>query len=128
MHMLELCLYADSYGFLQCQWEQSTFDARLFDFLPTDLSKSKRLASILLSLNRIIVYSLFDIWFNTRGHTLPLLHQPTFMKNMANGLHYRDGAFAAMVLFFKSTGELEPINACALGSQYSCEQPLIRQL
>ncbi|VDB96996.1 unnamed protein product [Peniophora sp. CBMAI 1063] len=64
-----------------CQWEQSTFDARLFDFPPTDL-----------------MYSLFDIWFNTRSHVLPLLHQSTFMKKLSNGLHYRDGAFAAMVL------------------------------
>ena len=44
------------------------------------------------------VYSLFDIWFNTRSLVLPLLHQPTFMKKLSNGLHYRDGAFAAMVL------------------------------
>ncbi|KZV69843.1 hypothetical protein PENSPDRAFT_651985 [Peniophora sp. CONT] len=63
------------------QYEQPTFDARLFDFPPTDL-----------------MYSLLDIWYNTRSITLPLLHQPTFMRNLSNGLHYRDGAFAAIVL------------------------------
>lgn len=83
----------------QSQWEQSTFDARLFDFPPTDLSElGLRIPSLYRDITSTIVYSLFDIWFNARSIVVPLLHRPTFMKNLSNGLHYRDGAFAAMVL------------------------------
>jgi hypothetical protein len=78
------------------QWEVDTsqnFDPRLHDFPPADL-----------------LYGLVDTWFKTRHTMLPLLHQPTFMKNLADGLHYREGAFAGVLLM-----------VCACASRYSTD-------
>lgn len=41
---------------------------------------------------------------------MPLLHQPTILKDVAAGLHHRDGHFADVVL-----------TICALGSRFSSD-------
>jgi hypothetical protein len=82
------------------QWEVDTsqnFDPRLHDFPPADL-----------------LYGLVDTWFKTKHIMFPLLHQPTFMKNLADGLHYREGAFAGVLLM-----------VCACASQYSTDPRVI---
>lgn len=50
---------------------------------------------------------LLDAYFSYDTGWMPLLHKPTFMKNVKDGLHLRSGGFGATVLL-----------ACALGSRH----------
>ncbi|KAK0241803.1 fungal-specific transcription factor domain-containing protein [Armillaria nabsnona] len=45
-----------------------------------------------------LTISLVDIYFNTINIILPMLHRPTFDKNIAEGLHLRDHNFGAALL------------------------------
>ncbi|KAK0219153.1 fungal-specific transcription factor domain-containing protein [Armillaria fumosa] len=46
-----------------------------------------------------LITSLVAIYFDTMNPILPILHRPTFVKNVADGLHLRDENFAATLLF-----------------------------
>ncbi|KAK0472509.1 hypothetical protein IW261DRAFT_1507800 [Armillaria novae-zelandiae] len=46
-----------------------------------------------------LITSLVVIYFETMNPILPILHRPTFVKNVADGLHLRDENFAATLLF-----------------------------
>ncbi|KAK0461277.1 fungal-specific transcription factor domain-containing protein [Desarmillaria tabescens] len=45
-----------------------------------------------------LILSLVDIYFNTINIIFPMLHRPTFDKNVAEGLHLRDHNFGAALL------------------------------
>jgi len=51
---------------------------------------------------------LFDIYFTEPNCIMPLLHRPTFLRAVADGLHLRDSSFGAVVLL-----------VCAIASRYS---------
>ena len=55
-----------------------------------------------------LIWTLTDLYFQNLNNFLPLLHRPTFEKNIKGRLHLRDEKFAAVLLV-----------VCALGSQYS---------
>ncbi|KAI0033780.1 fungal-specific transcription factor domain-containing protein, partial [Vararia minispora EC-137] len=81
-------------------WEvdnKQTFDPRLHDFPAPDL-----------------LYALVDLWFTGKHLLWPLLHQPTFMKHLADGLHYREGAFAGVLLM-----------VCACAARHSTDPRVI---
>ncbi|KAK0451200.1 fungal-specific transcription factor domain-containing protein [Desarmillaria tabescens] len=46
-----------------------------------------------------LIMSLVDIYFETIHPILPILHRPTFTKDITNGLHLRDENFGATLLF-----------------------------
>ncbi|KAJ7141767.1 fungal-specific transcription factor domain-containing protein [Mycena crocata] len=53
---------------------------------------------------------LISLYFAHVNMYLPLLHQPTFERGVATGLHFREDGFAATVLL-----------VCAVGSRYSTD-------
>ncbi|KAF9073616.1 putative fungal-specific transcription factor [Rhodocollybia butyracea] len=55
-----------------------------------------------------LMASLIDLYFENINLLLPLLHRPTFMNAIAEGLHLSDAFFGASVLL-----------VCALGSRHS---------
>ncbi|OSD00133.1 hypothetical protein PYCCODRAFT_1437689 [Trametes coccinea BRFM310] len=55
-----------------------------------------------------LLWELLELYFRHINDTTPLLHKPTFMQSIREGLHLRHGGFGATVLL-----------ACALGSRYS---------
>ncbi|KAF8915577.1 fungal-specific transcription factor domain-containing protein [Mucidula mucida] len=63
----------------------------VYDFPPCDLMES-----------------LIDLYFTHINLFLPLLHRPTFVKSLAEGLHHVNKAFGATVLL-----------VCAVGSRFS---------
>ncbi|KZV77208.1 hypothetical protein PENSPDRAFT_660467 [Peniophora sp. CONT] len=71
----------DLWSAKQFLWLNSSHEARIFDLPPGDLMQT-----------------LVDIFFVSHAPVLPLFHQPTFRKNMNMGLHFREPAFAAVVL------------------------------
>ncbi|KAK0496384.1 fungal-specific transcription factor domain-containing protein [Armillaria luteobubalina] len=68
-------------------WEQATADAEKsrYDFPDNDL-----------------ITSLITIYFETIHPIFPVLHRPTFTKDVANGLHLRDEYFGATLLLVLS--------------------------
>ncbi|KAK0432974.1 fungal-specific transcription factor domain-containing protein [Desarmillaria tabescens] len=64
-------------------WEQATADAEkpFYVFPDNDL-----------------IMNLVAIYFGTINPILPILHRPTFTKDVANGLHLRDEKFGAVLL------------------------------
>ncbi|KAK0200554.1 fungal-specific transcription factor domain-containing protein [Desarmillaria ectypa] len=46
-----------------------------------------------------LITSLIGIYFETTHPILPIMHQPTFTKDVANGLHLRDENFGVTLLF-----------------------------
>ncbi|KAH9055007.1 fungal-specific transcription factor domain-containing protein [Lactarius vividus] len=74
-------------------WELSRFQSarRRFDFPETDL-----------------LVDLIKLYFNVLAPMVPLLHQPTFMRAIGDGLHLRDEKFGSLVLL-----------VCATASRYS---------
>ncbi|KAK0472520.1 hypothetical protein IW261DRAFT_1507865 [Armillaria novae-zelandiae] len=65
-------------------WERATADAEKACYIFPDED---------------LITSLVAIYFETMNPILPILHRPTFVKNVADGLHLRDENFAAMLLF-----------------------------
>lgn len=55
-----------------------------------------------------LLVSLISLYFSQVNSYLPLVHAPTFKRNICEGLHYRDHKFGGMVLAM-----------CALASRYS---------
>ena len=55
-----------------------------------------------------LLISLVEIFFRNISPMVPLLHRPTFMKDINNGLHRSDDKFGAIVLL-----------VCATASRYS---------
>lgn len=51
---------------------------------------------------------LVDSYFRTIHYDLPLLHRPTFLQDIASGLHLKEEGFGAVVLL-----------VCALGARFS---------
>jgi hypothetical protein len=51
-----------------------------------------------------LLISLVDLYFTSVNFFLPLLHQPMFVKSLADNLHHRDDGFAAVVLLVASVG------------------------
>ncbi|KAK0202540.1 fungal-specific transcription factor domain-containing protein [Desarmillaria ectypa] len=45
-----------------------------------------------------LITGLVSIYFETTNTILPILHRPTFMKDVANGLHLRDESFGCLLL------------------------------
>ncbi|KAH9033206.1 fungal-specific transcription factor domain-containing protein [Lactarius deliciosus] len=74
-------------------WELGRFQSvrRRFDFPETDL-----------------LVDLIKVYFNVLAPMIPLLHQPTFMRAIGDGLHLRDEKFGSLVLL-----------VCATASRYS---------
>jgi hypothetical protein len=52
--------------------------------------------------------TLIDLYFTHCNSIMPLLHRPTFMSDIANGLHLSDSQFGGVLLM-----------VCALGSRFS---------
>ncbi|KAK0432790.1 fungal-specific transcription factor domain-containing protein [Armillaria borealis] len=65
-------------------WERTTADAEKARYIFPDND---------------LITSLVAIYFETMNPILPILHRPTFVKNVADGLHLRDEIFAATLLF-----------------------------
>ncbi|KAK0473659.1 fungal-specific transcription factor domain-containing protein [Armillaria luteobubalina] len=65
-------------------WERATADAEKACYIFPDND---------------LITSLVAIYFETMNPILPILHRPTFVKNVADGLHLRDENFAATLLF-----------------------------
>ncbi|PBK68226.1 hypothetical protein ARMSODRAFT_211562 [Armillaria solidipes] len=65
-------------------WERTTADAEKARYIFPDND---------------LITSLVAIYFETMNPILPILHRPTFVKNVADGLHLRDENFAATLLF-----------------------------
>ncbi|KAJ7686318.1 fungal-specific transcription factor domain-containing protein [Mycena rosella] len=55
-----------------------------------------------------LLRALVDLYFITTNLYFPLLHRPTFERSLADGLHFRDPSFGAVVLL-----------VCAIGSRFS---------
>ena len=55
-----------------------------------------------------MLWSFIELYFDYCNIFTPLLHRPTFEKNVADGLHLRDGGFGATVLL-----------VCAIGAKLS---------
>ncbi|KAI9063836.1 hypothetical protein FKP32DRAFT_1592070 [Trametes sanguinea] len=55
-----------------------------------------------------LMRELLELYFRHSNECIPLLHKPTFMQSIREGLHLRHGGFGATVLL-----------ACALGSRHS---------
>ncbi|KAL0060683.1 Gypsy retrotransposon integrase-like protein 1 [Marasmius tenuissimus] len=55
-----------------------------------------------------LLVSLISLYFHHVNIHLPVLHEPTFRKNVVEGLHYRNSHFGAVVLA-----------VCAIGARYS---------
>ncbi|KAJ7662890.1 fungal-specific transcription factor domain-containing protein, partial [Mycena rosella] len=55
-----------------------------------------------------LLRALVDLYFITTNLYFPLLHRPTFERSLAEGLHFRDSSFGAVVLL-----------VCAIGSRFS---------
>ena len=55
-----------------------------------------------------LVDHLVDLYFTRINLFLPFLHRPTFERHLRNGLHFRDQAFASVLLCL-----------CACASRYS---------
>ncbi|KAK0479856.1 hypothetical protein EDD18DRAFT_1363992 [Armillaria luteobubalina] len=66
------------------EWERATADAEKACYVFPDND---------------LITSLVAIYFETMNPILPILHRPTFVKNVADGLHLRDENFAATLLF-----------------------------
>ena len=60
-----------------------------------------------------LIPSLIDAYFLHFNIFMPLLHRPTFEKSVAEGLHFKDSMFGAILLL-----------VCAHGSRYS-EDPRV---
>ncbi|KAK6974885.1 Zn(2)-C6 fungal-type domain-containing protein [Favolaschia claudopus] len=55
-----------------------------------------------------LMFALVDLYFTHQNVYIPLLHRPTFEREVSSGLHLRDDAFAATLLL-----------VCAIGSRWS---------
>lgn len=66
-------------------------DRPMFDFPPLDLLET-----------------LVDLYFDLSNPYMPVLHRPTFMRQVATGLHKVDVSFGNLVL-----------TMCAIGARYS---------
>ena len=55
-----------------------------------------------------LVNSLIDLYFTYWNFYMPLLHRPTFERQVVTGLHHIDESFGSVVLM-----------VCALGARYS---------
>ncbi|KAK6974874.1 hypothetical protein R3P38DRAFT_3129870 [Favolaschia claudopus] len=55
-----------------------------------------------------LMFDLVDLYFTHQNVYIPLLHRPTFEREVSSGLHLRDDAFAATLLL-----------VCAIGSRWS---------
>ncbi|GJE89789.1 Zn(II)2Cys6 transcription factor [Phanerochaete sordida] len=77
------------------------FWVHIFDFLPRDHPYQNFPEPALMT-------ELVDSYFRTIHYDLPLLHRPTFLQNIASGLHFEDEGFGAIVLL-----------VCALGARFS---------
>lgn len=84
---------------LSTQWERASEarEAPRYDFPDADLMES-----------------LMTLYFTHININLPILHQPTFRRSVAEGLHLRDQRFAATLLL-----------VCAVGSKYSNDPRVI---
>ena len=88
---------------------------RIFDLPPGDLSKSATVlfCSMTLIMLHFSVHNLVNMFFESHAPGLLLFHQPTFRSNMNQGLHFREPAFAAVVLL-----------VCAIMSRFS-DDPIV---
>ncbi|KAF7308402.1 Zn(2)-C6 fungal-type domain-containing protein [Mycena chlorophos] len=59
---------------------------------------------------RDLLYSLFKLYFRHTNIYYPVLHLPTFMRSVVDGLHLRDRSFGNVVLM-----------VCALGAKFSTD-------
>ncbi|KAF7291656.1 Fungal-trans domain-containing protein [Mycena chlorophos] len=63
-------------------WEKEVYDQKLqFEYPEPDL-----------------LYSLLHLYFTCVHPTLPILHRPSFERNVSEGLHHKDPQFGAMLL------------------------------
>lgn len=61
-----------------------------------------------------LLSSLIDLYFENVNNYYPLLHRPTFLLDMKNGLHFSHEAFGSIVLL-----------VCAIGSKFSDDRRVI---
>ena len=61
-----------------------------------------------------LLYSLIDLYFEHINHYYPLLHRPTFLHDIRNGLHLSNEAYGSIVLL-----------VCAVGSKFSDDPRVI---
>ncbi|KAK7052653.1 Zn(2)-C6 fungal-type domain-containing protein [Favolaschia claudopus] len=78
-------------------WENTTRRTHDFKFPPAEL-----------------MAELIGLYFTHQNIYLPLLHRPTFERNVSEGLHLRDDGFAATVLL-----------VCAIGSRWSGDPGIV---
>ncbi|KAG7086785.1 hypothetical protein E1B28_002713 [Marasmius oreades] len=84
-----------------------------------------------------LLHDLVHIYFSNLNPLFPLLHQPTFERSIAEGLHSRDRSFGATVLAVcavASRQSNDPRNFCegttsahSLGWRWFCQVPLVRE-
>ncbi|KAI0351878.1 hypothetical protein OH77DRAFT_1429177 [Trametes cingulata] len=61
-----------------------------------------------------LMYSLFEAYFRQINDYLPLLHEPTFLRDVRDGLHIRNAEFGATVLL-----------VCANGARFSGDRRVL---
>lgn len=61
-----------------------------------------------------LMMELVDHYFRRYNIYLPLLHRPTFERNIKDGLHLRDEAFGSTLLL-----------VCAMGSRFSTDERVL---
>ncbi|KAK6969046.1 Zn(2)-C6 fungal-type domain-containing protein [Favolaschia claudopus] len=63
-----------------------------------------------------LMFDLVDLYFTHQNVYIPLLHRPTFEREVSSGLHLRDDAFAATLLL-----------VCAIGSRWSDDPGIVEE-
>ncbi|KAK6969400.1 Zn(2)-C6 fungal-type domain-containing protein [Favolaschia claudopus] len=65
---------------------------------------------------QLLMFDLLDLYFTHQNVYIPLLHRPTFEREVSSGLHLRDDAFAATLLL-----------VCAIGSRWSDDPGIVEE-
>ncbi|PBK70735.1 hypothetical protein ARMSODRAFT_90872 [Armillaria solidipes] len=102
-------------------WEQATADAEKSCYVFPDND---------------LITSLIVIYFKTINPIFPVLHRPTFMKDVANGLHVRDEYFGATLLLVLSVASrysddprvlADPSSRLSAGWEFIKQAPLFKK-
>ncbi|KAK0204128.1 fungal-specific transcription factor domain-containing protein [Desarmillaria ectypa] len=102
-------------------WERATADAEKSCYVFPDID---------------LITSLVAIYFETINPILPVLHRPTFTKDVANGLHLRDEYFGATLLLVLSVASrysddprvlADPGSKLSAGWEFINQAPLFKK-
>ncbi|KAK0443807.1 fungal-specific transcription factor domain-containing protein [Armillaria borealis] len=102
-------------------WEQATADAEKSCYVFPDSD---------------LITNLIVIYFETINPIFPVLHRPTFMKDVANGLHLRDEYFGATLLLVLSVASrysddprvlADPSSRLSAGWEFIKQAPLFKK-